>query len=48
VVRKTVAFDILEDILAFLYANGEQPNHEDELLNQERDEEMNDECDGDE
>lgn len=38
-----MAFDLLEDILAFLYATGEEPNPEDDLLNMGDDEEMNDE-----
>jgi hypothetical protein len=35
-----MAFDLLEDILAFLYATGENPNPEDDVLNQEGDDEM--------
>jgi len=35
-----MTFDLLEDILAFLYATGAQPNPEDDVLNQEGDDEM--------
>jgi hypothetical protein len=39
------AFDLLEDILAFLYATGEDPNPEDDVLNQVGDDELEDEDD---
>jgi hypothetical protein len=42
-----MAFDLLEDILAFLYATREELNPEDDVLNQEGDEEE-DEDDEDE
>jgi len=40
--------DLLEDILAFLYATGEKPNSEDDVLNLEDDDEMDGDCDEDE
>ena len=40
-----MAFDLLEDFLAFLYATGEKPNLENDLLDQDCDEEMNEEDD---
>jgi hypothetical protein len=43
-----MAFDLLEDILAFLYATAEEPNPEDDVLNQEDDEEMDEDNDEDE
>lgn len=35
-----MAFDLIEDILAFLYATREELNPEDDVLNQECDEEV--------
>jgi len=40
-----MAFDLLEDIFALLYATGAQPNPEDDVLNQEGDDEMDEEDD---
>ena len=42
------AHDLLEDILAFLYATGEKPNPDDGVLNQEGDDEMDGDCDEEE
>jgi hypothetical protein len=43
-----MAFDLLEDFLAFLYATGKNPNTEDDVLNQDCDEETDEDCDDDE
>ena len=40
--------DLLEDILAFLYATGENRNPEDDVLNQEGNDEMDGDCDAEE
>ena len=43
-----MAFDLLDDILAFLHATGEKPNPDDDVLIQEGVEEMDEDCDEEE
>jgi len=42
-----ISFDLLEDILAFLYTTGDETNPEDDMLNQVSDEEMDEDFNND-